>query len=166
MDFQQGKQPAGDPNSMLTIVNNIWVERLVRLIVGITFIYASVHKIIAPDEFAKVIYGYELFPHLTINLIAIILPFVELFSGLCIVFSIRLKASTIIAVLMLALFSLAISINLIRGHEFDCGCFSFGSGHSHLDTIFLLVRDVVLIVFCCFLLRFGGGTTISAGIKD
>ena len=57
---------------------NQWLELATRLLLGVTFVYASYHKILAPAEFAKIVYGYGLFPHETINLIAIIIPFIEL----------------------------------------------------------------------------------------
>ena len=39
-----------------------WVELAGRWFLGITFIYACSHKILAPDYFAKIVYGYYLFP--------------------------------------------------------------------------------------------------------
>lgn len=125
-----------------------------RWILGLTFIFASIHKIAAPAEFAKIIYGYDLFPQLSINLIAIVLPFVELVTGLFLVFNIYSKAAAILAGILLAAFTLAISINMARGHEFDCGCFSFGSHNPLEDTKFLLIRDIFLLGLCIFLLRF------------
>ena len=59
-----------------------------RWILGITFIYASYYKILSPTDFAKMVYGYNLFPEVLINLIAIVLPFVELISGLCLLLGI------------------------------------------------------------------------------
>ena len=49
-----------------------------------------------------------------------------------------------------------IAFNLIRGHEFDCGCFSFGAKSSHLSNVSLLVRDVVML---------GGGLFLFKKIK-
>ena len=64
-----------------SIINNSWIELAARWILGLTFIYASLHKILSPEDFAKIVYGYDLFPHVFINLIAIIIPFLELIAG-------------------------------------------------------------------------------------
>ena len=135
-------------------LKNDWVELFIRYLVGITFIYASIHKILAPAEFAKIIYGYGLFPHGAINLIAIVLPFLELFTGLALIFGIYPRAAGLLICGMLLLFITAITINLIRGHEFDCGCFSFSSNASTFSAYYLLIRDVSLLAIGMYLVRF------------
>lgn len=144
---------------MTSKMNNKWINLAIRLILGFTFIGASIHKIIEPAEFAKIIYGYGLFPHLSINLIAIVLPFVELLTGLFLVFNVYSKASVTIIGVMLAGFMIAISINMVRGHEFDCGCFSFDSENLMSGTKSLLIRDIFLMALCIYLLRFSGSTS-------
>ena len=105
-----------------SLLSNNRLELIARWFLGIIFIYASYHKIIAPDHFAKIIYGYYLFPDFFINLIAIILPFLELFSGLALLLGIYPRSAALIINGMLLVFIIALSINLIRGQEFDCGC--------------------------------------------
>jgi len=135
-------------------IDRKWIAFSIRWIIGITFIAASIHKIVWPAEFAKILYGYDLFPHFSINLIAIILPFVELVTGLSLIFNIYSKAATMLVGIMLAAFILAISINMARGHEFDCGCFSFGSENPLTGTKFILIRDIFLLVLCIYMFRF------------
>lgn len=122
---------------------NSWIELVARWILGITFIYASYHKIISPGDFAKIIYGYGLLPDVLINLIAIILPFVELFSGLALILGIYPVSAVLIVNGMLLTFIIALSINFVRGHEFDCGCFSFGKTGYSSSVLQLLVRDIM-----------------------
>ncbi len=118
-----------------------------RWLLGATFILACFHKIVAPAHFAKIIYGYYLFPDLSINLIAIVLPYLELFAGLALILGIYPRSAVLIIITMLLAFIIAISINLIRGHEFDCGCFSFGAAGNAFSTVQLLIRDSI-----CFFL--------------
>lgn len=131
-----------------------WLELAARWFLGITFIYAGYHKIIAPDHFAKIIYGYYLFPDFSINLIAIILPFLELFSGLALLLGIYPRSAALIINGMLLAFIIALSINLIRGQEFDCGCFSFGEKGYISSAGQLLIRDIIYFVFGLQLLFF------------
>jgi len=111
-------------NNIKKVFDNSWIELIFRWILGITFIYASYSKIISPGDFAKIIYGYALFPEVTINLIAIILPFIELVSGLALIIGIYPRSAVLIVNCMLLAFIILLSINLMRGHEFNCGCFS------------------------------------------
>jgi len=94
-----------------------------RWFLGITFIYASFHKILSPADFAKIVYGYNLFPEISINLIAIIIPFLELISGLALIIGIYPRSAAIIINILLLAFITVLAINMIRGHEFNCGLF-------------------------------------------
>lgn len=144
---------------MTNILQKGWIAISIRWILGLTFIVASVHKIAAPAEFAKIIYGYGLFPHISINLIAMVLPFLELVTGLSLLFNIYSKAAATLVGILLSCFIVAVSINIARGHEFECGCFSFGSENPLTETKFLLIRDIILLILCLYLLRFKGHTS-------
>ena len=119
-----------------------FIEWVARLCLGCVFVYASIHKIVDPATFAKIIYGYGLVPGILINGIAIVLPYVELFAGLFLILGIFPRSAAVLAESMLLMFIIAISINLIRGHEFDCGCFSFQAGNHGSGNVELLLRDV------------------------
>lgn len=143
-----------------------WIGFAIRWVIGVTFIVASFHKIVSPAEFAKILYGYDLFPHFSINMIAIVLPFVELVTGLSLILNIYWRAGTVLAGIMLTAFIIAISFNMARGHEFDCGCFSFGSDNPHTGNNFLLIRDVFLLVLCISIPWFNGKPSIRRAIND
>ncbi len=135
-------------------LNNKWMELIARWTLGLVFIYASSHKIVDPAGFAKIIYGYKLFPVEIINLLAIILPFIELVSGVALLTGFWPRSAAIIINGMLFAFIVAISINLIRGHEFDCGCFSLGNQKHSLTGGQLLVRDIIWFFIGLFIILF------------
>jgi len=122
------------------------LELFIRWLIGITFIYASYHKIVEPAHFAKIIYGYYLFPEFIINITAIILPYLELLSGIALILGIYPRSALLILESLLFAFIVALSINLIRGHNFDCGCFSFGESGYGYSVLGLLVRDVIYFI--------------------
>ena len=128
-----------------TFFGNHWIELAARWILGGTFVYASYNKILAPAVFAKIIYGYDLFPALFINLIAIIVPLLELVAGLALIIGFYPRSAALIVNAMLLVFITALSINLIRGHEFDCGCFSINSSGQGTFAGPLIFRDFVLL---------------------
>ncbi len=126
---------------------------IVKLIIGITFIYASYHKIENPEAFARIIYGYEIFPHATINIFAIIIPFIELTVGFSLILGWFPRSALLIINSLLFLFILVVGFNLIRGHEFDCGCFAANPANQTLSNVYVLVRDMVLLGGGLFLFR-------------
>ena len=146
MAIRAGKRKSIQLNKPFrTFFGNRWIEVATRWVIGVTFVYASYNKILAPAVFAKIIYGYDLFPAVFINLIAIIVPFLELFSGLALIIGIYPRSAALIINNMLLAFITAPSINLIRGHEFDCGCFSIHSSGHGTFTGRLIFRDFVLL---------------------
>lgn len=143
------------PNS--AVWNNAWVELFLRVLLGGLFIMASIHKIMDPAGFAKIIFGYDLFPAATINLIAILVPYIELTAGLAIVAGFYSRAAACILGGLLMGFILAIGINALRGHVFDCGCFSSGEKTLWPNTpSWLLGRNALLLLFSGHVIAFKG----------
>ncbi|MGD8210183.1 MAG: MauE/DoxX family redox-associated membrane protein [Desulfobacterales bacterium] len=128
-----------------TFHHSLWIELAARWILGATFVYASYSKILAPASFAKIISGYDLFPAVLINLIAIIVPFLELVAGLALIIGFYPRSAALIVNALLLVFMTALSINLIRGHEFDCGCFSIDSGTQKTFVGPLIFRNFLIL---------------------
>jgi len=97
---------------------------LFRLIVGFVFIYASVYKIAEPEIFAKNIDNYDIFPVFIVNIVAILLPWLELTLGLFIIFGVFIKASSWLLSAFMAGFTLLVLITVLRGIDVSCGCFT------------------------------------------
>lgn len=129
------------------ILGSNWTELVLRWFLGMTFIYASCHKVIDPSYFAKIMYGYELFPAFSINLIAILLPHIEFYAGLFLIMGIYPRSAAILINGLLLAFITALSINMIRGHEFDCGCFSFIEPIEKTNPGLLIGKDIFYL-FC------------------
>ena len=80
-----------------------------------------------------------------INLIAIIVPFLEFIAGLALIIGFYPRSAALIVNAMLLVFITALSINLIRGHEFNCGCFSIGADNQETFAGPLIIRDVLIL---------------------
>lgn len=126
---------------------------VIKLTLGITFIYASYHKIADPAEFAKILYGYAIFPGVSINILAITIPFVELIAGFSLILGMFPRSALLIINGLLLAFILLIGFNLLRGHQFDCGCFVFSNQPHTQSNIYLLIRDLLLLVSGIYLLK-------------
>jgi len=122
-----------------------WVQLILRIVLGVTFIWASIDKILNPGEFAKIIYGYAVFPEISINVIAIFLPYVECLTGLCLITGFLSRSALVIINGLLVGFILLIGFNLFRGHTFDCGCFSVSETQAAASAWSLLIRDFLLL---------------------
>ncbi|MGD8651744.1 MAG: MauE/DoxX family redox-associated membrane protein [Desulfobacterales bacterium] len=150
-------------NFIRSIINNSWIELAARWILGLTFIYASFDKILSPADFANIVYGYDLFPHVSINLIAIIIPFLQLIAGLALIGGIYPRSAAIMIVGLLFVFITFLAINLIRGHEFDCGCFSAGqSGYTGSSKV-TIIRDILYFVLGIQVILFKGNRRTTFG---
>ena len=113
-----------------------------RLILGAVFIYASWDKIMNPDDFAKAVGNYHVLPFGLENLLALILPWLELFTGICLIIGVMVDGATILVVLMNIVFIFAISQALARGISIECGCFSVSSEGGSNIGIQTILRDI------------------------
>jgi putative oxidoreductase len=142
-------------NFFTKILVNSWIELAARWLLGATFIYASYSKILAPAVFAKILYGYGLFPAILINLFAIMLPFVELTAGLALIIGFYPRSAALIIDVMLLAFIISLAINVIRGHEFDCGCFALDANSQSTFSGPLLTRDIVYFALGIYVFFYG-----------
>lgn len=68
---------------------SIWPYRIVRLIIGVIFVWAGSTKLMAPKAFAQLISEYGLVPENLLLAVAIGLPVLELLAGLGLIFDFR-----------------------------------------------------------------------------
>ena len=124
---------------------------LARLILGGVFILASLDKISNPGDFAAAIGNYHVLPFGLENLLALILPWLELLTGIFIIAGIMIDGAAIMIILMNIMFIIAISQALARGISIECGCFSVSSAAASAtegDKIGLVtvVRDIGFLI--------------------
>lgn len=121
----------------------IW---LARLAVAALFLGACIAKIRDPEAFALAVNRYRLLPAELVNALALLLPWIELTSGLAVLAApARWRAAGALLILgMLGVFTAAISLNMLRGIEASCGCFSTRADAAVSDA-WNLVRNGALI---------------------
>lgn len=137
---------------MNKIFDNKYFLLAARIVLAFVFIYAAISKAADPEGFAKAISNYKLLPIFIINIFAIILPWIELSSGILLLFGISVKENSAIISAMLLLFIIAIGISLARGLNIDCGCFGTVGGakigvQKILENFGLLILGLLLIKF-------------------
>jgi uncharacterized membrane protein YphA (DoxX/SURF4 family) len=99
------------------------IEWSLRLALGALFIYAGIVKALDTQQFAFDVHHYELTSWTVSVLVAVYLPWLEIFGGVAL-FLRRLYAGAILIVAALGLtFLAAIGSAWWRGLDITCGCF-------------------------------------------
>lgn len=104
------------------------IIHLVRIVLGLVFLYAGIIKIADPVAFAGSVAAYKIMPYGLNYLIAAVLPWVEALCGLLLVINYRVKAASLIIIIMNLVFIVALASTIVRGLDIDCGCFRQGGG--------------------------------------
>jgi uncharacterized membrane protein YphA (DoxX/SURF4 family) len=137
--------------TMSRLLANPWLTVRVQIALGIIFVVAALPKIVDPPSFAHMIYNYHLAPGALINLMALVMPWIELLCGLALILGIwQATARSIIGALLIT-FVLAIAINLARGNAIDCGCFDVSaagqtSEERLADMRWVILRDLGMLL--------------------
>jgi len=136
---------------MKKIFFNKYFLLILRVAISFIFIYAGAEKISDPDRFALSISNYHLIPFELINFLAITLPWIELISGVLLLFGFAVKENSFLIFSMLSVFTYAIVISLFRGLNIDCGCFGKGTQIG----LFKIAENTLMIISTIILIKSG-----------
>ena len=139
-----------------------------RLIVAAVLIYAAVQKVWMPLEFARLIREYHILPDQMLNLVAVVLPWLEIVCGLCFLSGLWLMGAAALLSGLNGVFICAIAYRawLIMSStgvgffdlSYDCGC-GFGVVYIPVKIVEnLLLLCAGLIILCA---RWRGRATLS-----
>ena len=118
-----------------------------RCLLGAIFIWAGVVKVWGPMDFLVSIYGYDLgLPETFVRITVVVLPWIEILSGIAIISRIWQQAGLILSALMLTAFLVFTGQAWLRGLDISCGCFgSMLEEQSFLGSVqFAFLRNLVL----------------------
>ena len=130
-----------------------------RLILGVVFIYASFDKILHPALFAKIVYNYQILPDGLINSTAVVLPWLELIMGIFFIIGFWMPGTVVLSNILLVSYLGALLLNVVRGLDISCGCFSTSTESS--VNMWYVLRDAsfLLLSVCLFFVVFGSRST-------
>ncbi|MCA9717380.1 MAG: DoxX family membrane protein [Myxococcales bacterium] len=94
-----------------------------RVIVAVVFIAAALPKIVDPAGFAEDIRNYEVFPLWSSNLLAGVVPMLELTGAIAILTGWKRRGAALLLGLLTASFIALIASAIARDLNIDCGCF-------------------------------------------
>jgi uncharacterized membrane protein YphA (DoxX/SURF4 family) len=123
---------------------------IARILVGGLFLLAGAMKIGDPLHFAQEIQAYRMVPDEVTNVMAFLLPWLEVFAGALLVIGIWRGEARLVIFGMLVVFTAAKVWAEIKGLRISCGC--FGSLLGPLEKSLSGVNGIVLNVFLMGLL--------------
>jgi uncharacterized membrane protein YphA (DoxX/SURF4 family) len=128
-----------------------YLNWILRLLVGGAFVFAGALKIADPAKFAVDVSNYRLVPYELINLVAILVPWIEVTAGSFVLAGIWLRAATLAIISMTVMFFAVIVSALARGLNIECGCFGTVGG-KHVGLVNLAI-DATLFFLAALLAR-------------
>lgn len=120
------------------------VVLVVRVVLGCIFIASSLSKIRQPYDFLGSIYGFELVGPKMGILVAMVLPWLELFVGICLVGGVFVGGALLVSIAMGAMFTFVVGSAIYRGLDISCGCFN--PADSSVIGYWTLIRAVVILL--------------------
>jgi len=133
------------------LIDNDWLTLISRLLIGGMFIIASFYKVIEPASFARSILYYHMVPGQLVNLMALVLPWLELLIGAGLIFGCTYRGSVWWANILLGVFIVALASTIARNLDIECGCFKAGEKASN-EAWSSLIFDLAAMVFSLQLL--------------
>ena len=137
-------------NTMKSFFLNKYVVYISRIILGLVFIYASYDKILDPVSFSSNIDNYHISPVALNNLAALIIPWLELIIGICLLIGVFLDGASLISIALLVFFIFIISQAYVRGISLHCGCFksvtSMDFQNLRIDMLKRIFEDIIFLI--------------------
>ena len=124
-------------------IKRLWI--ILRITLGVIFIYASVDKIMYPEQFADALFNYRILPRDLINFVALLMPWVEAVTGIFLIFGIFEWVSLTVFTGLMFIFMAAIASSLARGLSIGCGCFT-SDPNAEKMTWFTMLRDSYILI--------------------
>lgn len=115
---------------------------------ALLFLGAARHKWREGDRFRAVLAEYRLLPSVLAPIAARVLMATELVVGMLLLLPSRRAQAALAGALLLALYAVAIGVNLGRGRTtIDCGC----GGTAHGLSIWMISRNLAVAAIACAL---------------
>jgi len=129
-----------------------FVWRILDFIIAAIFIYAGVLKAFDPVQFAHDIDHYKILPWTIGAGLAFYLPWLEILSGLALVFRLFYRGALAILTALVVVFLVATIAAKARGLDITCGCFGHASQNwsfpAHLTLDLAILAALAALCYC------------------
>ena len=132
------------------------ITAAMRILLGLMFIFSGYFKAADQDSFLRILKLYNILPESILPISVIIMPFMELTLGIFLILGYKIRASSLISMVLMVIFLMFLLINIYRGESFDCGCFKFekfGLGIDEKIGFKAVIRNIILFVLFAIIFR-------------
>lgn len=125
-----------------------------RLGLAAVWLTSGTVKVVDPDQTYVAVRAYDVLPRAGVEVVATVLPFLELALGLLLLVGIGTRLVAGAAVVLLGVFVAGVAQAWARGLSIDCGCFGGGGAVAPAATAYVgeIVRDVAFVALGAWLL--------------
>ena len=131
------------------LLAGFFVKFILRLSIGGIFVVAGALKLWEPALFAKDLANFRVLPDNLINLVAIMVPWIEVLAGSLLIIGAYQKSSALLITIMLVIFLGFIGQAVYRHLNINCGC--FGTLEASKVGWTALAKDGVLLAVAAWL---------------
>lgn len=110
-------------NGMMRFLTHRWTVRSCQFAIGIAFTVAGLAKLVDLPQMAQAVHNFRILPIWSENLLAMVLPWLEIVAGLSLMLGIEARAGAAVATALMLVFTAAVAAAWARGLDFECGCF-------------------------------------------
>ncbi|MCC6398993.1 MAG: DoxX family membrane protein [Bacteroidetes bacterium] len=125
---------------------------VLRILLGVLFLYASLGKITDPTAFASSVTAYDIVGGHAALFLATVLPWVEALCGVGLILGLFWRGSAFLTILMLAQFTAVVLYALWRGLDISCGCYTQDPAAERLGW-WKIGENAILLVVATLVLR-------------
>lgn len=121
---------------------------VLRLVFGALFIWSGIAKIKDPIGFADAVRNFEIIGDPYAVAVALYLPWLEVISGIAVMWDRFAKSASFLITGMVVVFTLLIVTAWVRGLDISCGCFG-GTGEMNYPV--KIAQNIGLIAMGLFI---------------
>ena len=129
------------------------VGTLARLALAAVWLVSGALKAIDLDQTVVAVRAYDVLPRAAVDVVATVLPFLEIALGLLLLLGIGTRLVAIVSGALLLVFVAGVTQAWARGLSIDCGCFGGGGAVAPGATAYLqeVVRDAGFLALTAWL---------------
>jgi uncharacterized membrane protein YphA (DoxX/SURF4 family) len=130
------------------------VGTLARLGLAAVWLVSGALKAIDPAQTYVAVRAYDVLPPMGVEVVAALLPWVELALGLLLLAGIGVRIVAVLSTVLLVVYVAGVSQAWVRGLLIDCGCFGGGGAVAPGETAYLqeLLRDTGFLLMAGWLI--------------
>lgn len=136
---------------------------VLRILLGLMFLATGISKALAPLSFRASLQAYQLTPAAWSTPLAALVILVELAIGSMLLVNLAIRWSSLIAAILLAVFTGAIALAWRHGLAIDCGCFL---GSQEPVGPVAVIRDAALLLLTVLLASYSWRKPASASVME